>query len=1054
MFPRRAFNVVQSDKMRNSLWVLFAGVLGAALLLAPYHLENGAGFGAGVSFADALAALPAPTSPSPSDGASAAQPVILKWSKVTFPAEIAGGYFLEVFGGNFGSIQQIWAPDNSYAFPESTVLLAGQEHQWRVRACFGVATPSDTESQCGPWSSNGANWKFTPTLAKPKLVSPANTLGAATPAPVTLKWEQAAGADRYNVILNKTSGSTPFSHTFSFPEVPANATSFAIPSSWIELNNSYTWQVIPLRGNTPGPASDLWQFFVALPKPTLVAPGKDAVFAIINRPVDIEFEWEGGMLGAGAYFLEVFQGDSRIREKWEPGNKVTLDGFLQGTYAWQVTACQAKNVACGSTSERREFSVVQDRTAPRVESFAVEPDAPDWASKAEVSWRVSDTGGSHLKQVEVWRALYDENTCATGRDKDEEGKDTCVWEERADMRRTAPTEPYVDAWTCDSNESTESKDDDCPTESPQDGVYWYGVHVLDRAGNLTTESRPVKVQVDATPPTIAKFEKTNPAGADPVNIENRTLTIEYEVADALSGLRQVELWRKKASEGNEAWALHPSIRPKTFSGTTDATPGSFTDSFSLGVEETYTYGLHVVDRAGNRITEADAGKDTITVKVDTKAPSLASCNLRVDVRYGETNEEGTRVLLLAPSDAQLTKKYFWEFGDDSEPTSIELSFINHRYRPGRYTAKLRAQDEAGNVSSQCTATVDIDDEAPRIREFTVEPDAPDWVNTQNPNPHVSWEATDSGGSGLSKIEIYRAFDANKDGTLQDEEWKNPGNGQANPIYEKTEGFTSSARDTGLYTDNDLTTGGVYWYGIHATDRAGKWDKESRPVKVQVDKTPPACTIGFSGRALKVSFVPGGREEGAKYTWDFGDGTKKTDSGLGIDHTYSAVEKYTVKLVVEDKAGNMSNCEGVVDIGALPPEEAPPGAELPGAGAECDPGADPRFVCQKGLKCEPRQDDPTKGECTAITVVPGEFPNPLRATTFAAVLNTILNFLFMIALVAAPLAILASAFLFVTASGNPEQVSRAKKALVWTFVGLLVILLSKGIVAVVQGLLGV
>jgi len=332
--------------MRNPVLVFFAGIVGAVLL-----------FGGGISFTEA-AALPAPTSPSPRDGATAEQPVELKWSKVQFP--VAGGYLIEISGGNLAS-SRVWSTTNSFTITQS--LLVGTEHQWRVRACFGFDVPDPgqpEEDQCGSWSNNGSTWKFTPTLAKPKLLSPTDTLKTAISKPVTLEWEKVVGADKYNVILRKTSG-TGFLHTFE----GIAPTVFEIPSTWILLNNSYTWQVISLQGNRLGQISDLWEFFVALRKPTLLAPSDGDVRVLIppDESAQVTFQWNE-VDGAGLYRLEFF-GDTDFPPIPLPGTNSGAIPFVTGTYQWQVTACETEFVNCGLTSDRWEFTVVRDTTPPQ-----------------------------------------------------------------------------------------------------------------------------------------------------------------------------------------------------------------------------------------------------------------------------------------------------------------------------------------------------------------------------------------------------------------------------------------------------------------------------------------------------------------------------------------------------------------------------------------------------------------------------------------------------------------------------------------------------------------
>ena len=80
-------------------------------------------------------------------------------------------------------------------------------------------------------------------------------------------------------------------------------------------------------------------------------------------------------------------------------------------------------------------------------------------------------------------------------------------------------------------------------------------------------------------------------------------------------------------------------------------------------------------------------------------------------------------------------------------------------------------------------------------------------------------------------------------------------------------------------------------------------------------------------------------------------------------------------------------------------------------------------------------------------------NPLNATSFEAIIDNIIDFIFKIAVVLAPLMVVIGGFLFVTAGGNIQQITQAKNLLIWTAVGSLVVLFSKGILGIIETILG-
>jgi len=81
-------------------------------------------------------------------------------------------------------------------------------------------------------------------------------------------------------------------------------------------------------------------------------------------------------------------------------------------------------------------------------------------------------------------------------------------------------------------------------------------------------------------------------------------------------------------------------------------------------------------------------------------------------------------------------------------------------------------------------------------------------------------------------------------------------------------------------------------------------------------------------------------------------------------------------------------------------------------------------------------------------------NPLEAKSFEDILNTIVSFIFWIALAIAPIMIMIAAFFLLTAAGNPQRVDKAKQIILWTVIGLAIILLAKGLISVLRQIIGV
>lgn len=76
----------------------------------------------------------------------------------------------------------------------------------------------------------------------------------------------------------------------------------------------------------------------------------------------------------------------------------------------------------------------------------------------------------------------------------------------------------------------------------------------------------------------------------------------------------------------------------------------------------------------------------------------------------------------------------------------------------------------------------------------------------------------------------------------------------------------------------------------------------------------------------------------------------------------------------------------------------------------------------------------------------------KCTTIEECINLVIDFLFLIAIIVAPLMILIAGFYFMTAAGNPERVRKAKDIMLYTVIGFVIVLLAKGIVSAIRGII--
>ena len=79
-------------------------------------------------------------------------------------------------------------------------------------------------------------------------------------------------------------------------------------------------------------------------------------------------------------------------------------------------------------------------------------------------------------------------------------------------------------------------------------------------------------------------------------------------------------------------------------------------------------------------------------------------------------------------------------------------------------------------------------------------------------------------------------------------------------------------------------------------------------------------------------------------------------------------------------------------------------------------------------------------------------NPTHYKSILDVIAAIANLIFWIAVAIVPLMIIIGSIMFLTAGGDSMKVAKAKSLLFWAMVGLGVLLLSKAIAALIEGIL--
>jgi len=91
-----------------------------------------------------------------------------------------------------------------------------------------------------------------------------------------------------------------------------------------------------------------------------------------------------------------------------------------------------------------------------------------------------------------------------------------------------------------------------------------------------------------------------------------------------------------------------------------------------------------------------------------------------------------------------------------------------------------------------------------------------------------------------------------------------------------------------------------------------------------------------------------------------------------------------------------------------------------------------------------------GEVGTPVTIKTEIKNPIKAESFQKLVEAVLEVAIAIGTPIAILAIIYCGFLFVKARGNPEELKTAKAALIWTIVGVAVLLGAQLLSMVIKG----
>lgn len=244
--------------------------------------------------------------------------------------------------------------------------------------------------------------------------------------------------------------------------------------------------------------------------------------------------------------------------------------------------------------------------------------------------------------------------------------------------------------------------------------------------------------------------------------------------------------------------------------------------------------------------------------------------------------------------------YTWNFGDGDTATGVRTT---HRYTEkgslnGRYTVVL-------TVDYQDLSSGETFD-----GEFLVE------VSITNEQVAASFTATPEDGEIPLEVKFDASASNDPDGEIVSYEWDLNGDGR----FDDAEGVTAE------YTYEQE---GSYEVSLRVTDNNGEYNIATTTIEagtVNGLRAIITSDVGSDGLYYidekytftgELSLIDDGSI--SKYTWDFGDGSKKVQS-RSTSHTFEEPGKYEVTLTITDQNGNTD--ESVTEINVVDQGTAP------------------------------------------------------------------------------------------------------------------------------------
>ena len=551
---------------------------------------------------------------------------------------------------------------------------------------------------------------------------------------------------------------------------------------------------------------------------------------------DCRYKWDNATVGAGDGIV-CNQGD----------NNIVWGVLANGSHTIYVWTSDTENNTRTANSGPYQIDVA----APSVDTLGLTASG----SNPILDWQVTDTGGSNLDFVQVWRAP---GTCAS----------PGTWVNASgDINQSG--ESSTGTWT--------------ETTSLADGTYCYGLHVNDIAGNYGDENSAQsaatsqQVTIDTTPPPAPTCIPTS---------QSFLTSIDVNCSNSESGTT-IRYTTNGTTPGTGSAIYSGTL---TFTNSTTLNVRAWDSAGNASETNTYNYSQGNLPNTTIDSNPSDPSSDTTPTFTfsGTNTPTGFEC--RIDAStwanctspYTPTVNAGSHtfeVRALNTFGADGTPaSYSWTV-DLTGPTcetatyspntcvnsdvtaSVECTIANDPAGCTQLTySAIESVNASGNITvtdtlgnnSSCPYTVDkIDKNGPVFDVLTVEGQTvggSTTITTSGNKPTMVWNTSTAGCATFTQVELWRTdYDAStcNGTTMSGCSWTS--------IWSDI--FADSSQD-----DTTAANVGDYWYGMHAIDSVGNCTLENNvacggtgnPVRVTMAIPDPNFTIDLSPNSRTIT----------------------------------------------------------------------------------------------------------------------------------------------------------------------------------------------------------